>query len=438
MSITAFQRHQRSRPQPVVSGRPDFLARLAEHCIDTTLPDGMKLAVLCVDLDRFKHINAAFGHEFGDAVLHAVAVRLRIGVEDAVVLAHLAGDEFALVVPVGSEDEALAVAGRVRDLLATPLNLGDGPVVSVSGSVGVSVFPDHGRAPAALLNRADIAVYRAKDGGEDNCQLYHPMMENAPRERQQLLVALHEAIEQEQFSLAFQPKVALADGRCTGAEVLVRWLSPSLGDMPPDRFVPVAEDAGMIQGISDWVLKETARTMRAWRDAQRSGGRLAVNVSAAQLRRSDFGDRIAALVAEVGADDPGLEIEITESALMANVDIAAQRLADVRKLGVSITLDDFGTGYSTFSHLKRLPIDALKIAPDFIADILDDAGAARLVAAMVAMARTLGLRVVAEGVENEAQAAFLAAHGCDEGQGFLFARPMTVAEYEVWLEGRPR
>lgn len=416
-----------------VTGRSDFIARLAEACVDAE-QSGTALAILCVDLDRFKHINAAFGHEFGDAVLRAVAIRLRTTVDDAVVLAHLAGDEFALVLHVAGVDEALQAAQRVRDLLAAPLSLGEGPTVSISGSVGVSISPDHGRDAAALLNRADIAVYRAKEGSEDNCQLYSETMEDAPRERQRLLVALHEAIEKGQFTLAFQPKFTLVDRRYAGAEVLVRWISPSLGDMPPSLFVPVAEDAGLIQGIGDWVLAETARFLARSNKAGSAAGPLAVNVSAAQLRREDFASGFARLMAQSGSGDAvQLEIEITESALMENIETAAHRLDDVRRLGLSITLDDFGTGYSAFSHLKHLPIGALKIAPDFVADVIDDAASARLVAAMIAMGKALGLQVVAEGVETEAQAAFLAAHGCDIGQGFLYARPMAEAEFVAWL-----
>lgn len=434
VTVAASESALRTAPPFVLAGRPEFIVRLAAGCAARGRHGGSgKLAVLCVDLDRFKHINAAFGHAFGDAVLRAVAMRLRSAAEDAVALAHLAGDEFALAMPVADAAAALSAAHRIRDLLAAPLSLGTGPVVSVSGSVGVSLYPDHGDDSAALLNRADIALYRAKEGGQENCQLYHPSMEDAPRQRQHLLVALHEAIEHEQFSLAFQPKLALAAGRYAGAEVLVRWLSPTLGEMSPERFVPVAEDAGLIHSIGDWVLSETIETMRGWRNAHLPARRLAVNVSAAQLKHENFGRRIAALMQSVGSGGPELEIEITESALMANVDLAAHRLAEAKALGVGVTLDDFGTGYSTFSHLKHLPIDAIKIAPDFIADIIEDPAAARLVAAMIAMARTLELRVVAEGVETAAQAAFLAGHGCDEGQGYLFARPMATAEFEAWL-----
>lgn len=422
----------------VVTGRAAFVTRLASHCPDRGHPAAERLAILCIDLDRFKHINAAFGHAFGDAVLRAVAERLRDSIPDAIVLAHLAGDEFALAVTVRDADAALTLAHEVRRLLSAPLALGNGPIVSISGSVGVAVCPDHGVDPSLLLNRADIAVYRGKDGGEDSCQLYQAAMEEAPRERQRLLVALHEAIEQQQFTVVFQPKISLIDQRYAGAEILVRWISPALGEVAPELFVPIAEDAGLIQGIGDWVMFETGQALRRWRDAGVPAGRLAMNVSAAQIRRDDFVERIAALLVSVGDGGPRLEIEITESALMANLELAAQRLIAVKALGASITLDDFGTGYSTFSHLKRLPIDALKISADFIADIIGDPAAARLAAAMIAMSRALGLRVVAEGIETEAQARFLTRHGCDIGQGFLFARPMPAAEFESWLAGQPR
>src|SRR5690606_25181168 len=222
------------------------------------------------------------------------------------------------------------------------------------------------------------------------------------------------------------------DRRYAGAEVLVRWISPALGEMPPSLFVPIAEDAGLIQGIGDWVLGEIGRFLARAGSAGLAPGPLAVNVSAAQLRREDFVSTFACALAHAGSDAGQLEVEITESALMDNVETAAHRLGEIRDLGLSITLDDFGTGYSAFSHLKHLPIGALKIAPDFIADVMVDAASARLVAAMIAMAKALGLRVVAEGVETEAQAKFLAAHGCDLGQGFLYARPMAEAEFLAW------
>ncbi len=435
-AFEARARTSRTGPRGVLAlaTRAQFLQAMALACRDAA----GTLAVLRLDLARFRSINAAFGHAFGDSVLRALGIRLRTGLDDALALAHLSGDDFAVLVPVDDAASALAAAQRLRVLLQAPLSLGDGPTVRVSGSVGIALFPDDGGEPERLLNRADIACFAAREHGQDGCLRYHPGLEEGPRERQDLLLALHEAIEQDQFTLAFMPKLRLADQRYAGAEVLVRWTSPSLGEVAPARFVPVAEDAGLIQGIGEWVLARTCAALDGWRAAGVDVGRLAINVSAAQLRRPDLVEQFAGLVERLGRRRPMLEIEVTESTLIASVEVAAGRLQQLRALGAVITLDDFGTGYSSFSHLKHLPIDALKIAPDFIADVCTDTAAARLVAAIIAMGRTLGLRVVAEGVETPAQAAFLAGHGCDEGQGYLFGRPMAGPQFEAWLAQRPR
>jgi diguanylate cyclase (GGDEF)-like protein len=415
----------------VLAERRDFLDQL-QQCCESQRSRGHRLAVLCVDLDRFKQINAAFGHDLGDAVLHGVGRRLA-SISDAVIASHLAGDEFVLVVPVADAAAALAVACAVRDGLAAPLRLDDGPMVRVHGSVGVALFPDHGDDAATLFHRADLAAYHAKTSSPDHCVLFSAALEQGPRERQRLLLALHQALEREEFTLVLQPKVALADRSYAGAEVLVRWSSPQLGDVPPDLFVPVAEDAGLIQGIGDWVLGEATRGLGNGDIAGDTRRRMAINVSAAQLQNERFLDRFRSRLDQAGVTGEVIEVEVTESALLASTAVAAERLEALRQLGVTITLDDFGTGYSSFSHLKHLPIDALKIAPEFIADIDGDAAAARLLAAMVAMARSLELRVVAEGVETGEQARFLTGLGCTEGQGYLFGRPMAPPDFARWL-----
>lgn len=411
--------------------RAGFLAALGGHCRD---PEGGLLAVLCVDLDRFKRVNAAFGHDFGDAVLRAVGIRMRTGLPEALAVAHLGGDEFAFALPVADAGAALVAAQGVRDLLAAPLRLGEGPTVRVAGSVGVALCPAHGSAPDLLLNRAAIAAGHAKEHGEASGQLYSPDLEQRPRERQELLLALHEGLEQGQLSLAFQPKLRLADRAYAGAEVLARWVSPRLGEVSPGRFVPVAEEAGIIQALGEVAFAGVAAACGDWARAGVDVGRLALNVSAAQLRSPDFVERVAALVGRTGG--ARFDLEITESALVTRVDSAARKLGRLRELGATVTLDDFGTGYSSFSHLRHLPIDTIKIAPEFVVGLDDDPAGRRLVSAIVAMARALDLRVVAEGVETEAQARFLADAGCHEGQGFLFARPMPVAAFAQWLAGR--
>lgn len=422
----------------VLAGRHELLLQL-QACCDRLHERGSRLAVLCVDLDRFKQINAAFGHDFGDEVLHAIGLRLGAVAPDVSIVSHLAGDEFVLALPVVDAEAALGAARAVRDQLALPLQLPGGPTVRVNGSVGIALFPDHGEDAAILFHRADLAAYHAKLHSPERCQLFSPDLEQGPRDRQRLLMALHEALERQEFALALQPKVALADRGYAGAEVLVRWSSPTLGEVAPARFVPVAEDAGLIQAIGDWVVAEAAGGVGAGILPAGPQRRIAVNVSAAQLRHKGFVDGFRTRLEQAGVSGELIEVEVTESALLAGTAVAAERLAALRALGVGITLDDFGTGYSAFSHLKHLPISALKIAPEFIADVGTDAAAARLAAAMVALGRSLNLRVVAEGVETDAQARFLAELGCDEGQGFLFGRPMALADFRAWLgEHGPR
>jgi len=415
-----------------LADRAGFLAALARCCRDR---GEHGVAVLCADLDRFKHVNAAFGHGFGDAILRAVGIRLRTGLPGALAVAHLGGDEFAVALPVADAAAALAAAQGLRELLSAPLHLGEGPSVRVTGSVGVALCPDHGSEPEALLNRADIAACHAKEGADRHCQMYGSELERRPRERQELLLALHEALEQGQLSLAFQPKLRLADRAYVGAEVLARWLSPALGEVPPGRFVPVAEEAGIIQSIGDFAFARVAELGAAWSCAGLQVGRLALNVSAAQLRRDDFAQRVAELVA--GAGGVRFDLEITESALVTRVQAAAGKLGQLRELGATVTLHDSGPVSSSFSHLKHLPIDAIKIAPEFLVGLAADPPGQRLVAAIIAMARALGLKVVAEGIETEAQARFLVDAGCHEGQGYLFARPMPAGEFAAWLQERP-
>lgn len=427
--VSTIRTRARSAASLQLSDRAGFLAALGRAAHGPG-----PLAVMCLDLERFKQVNAAFGHGFGDAVLRAVGIRLRTGVPEAVAVAHLGGASFAVALPVADPDAADAAARALRELLSAPLRLGDGPTVRVASRVGVALYPEHGSEPELLLNRADIAASHARDGTDGDCQRYSSALERRPREQQELLLALHEALEQGQLSLAFQPKLRLADRSYVGAEVLARWLSPVLGEVPPARFVPVAEQAGIIQAIGDFAFARIAELAGDWAREGLAVGRLALNVSAAQLRREDFTDRVAELVAGTGG--VRFDVEITESAVVTRVRAVARKLEQLRALGATVTLDDFGTGYSSFSHLKHLPIDAIKIAPDFLVGLAADVAGQRLVAAMVALARALDLRVVAEGIETEQQAAFLAEAGCHEGQGFLFARPMPAAEFAGWLRDR--
>lgn len=410
--------------------------RALDGCCARARAHQLDLAVVCLDLDRFKHMKAAFGHDFGELLVSAVNQRLREGLGQSWVQAHLGGDEFALVLPVQGRATALELARQAQRLLESPMQLADGSAVRLTVCAGISLFPDHGTNAEVLLNRSDIAVCQAKEESASYCQLYEcaASSEDRSRERQQLLVELHDAIERNQLSLAFQPKVDLRTGAYAGAEALVRWHHPSLGEVSPGRFIPIAEDAGLIGQIGEWVLREALRSLSGQPFSESSAERIAINVSATQLRSEDFVPNLTRLLEETGVDGKRIEIEVTEGALVASTHVAASRIAALRSLGISIALDDFGTGFSAFTHLKNLPIDTVKIAPEFIADAVDDPSAGRLAAAMVAMVHSLGLKVVAEGIENGAQATFLAELGCDYGQGYLFARPMSGKDLSAWSQ----
>lgn len=434
-----MREHQRS--SFALSDRHEFMATLRQCCANARRHDE-KIAVLSIDLGRFKHIKAAYGHHFGAMIVRCVGQQLGSRLHEPLALGHLGGDNFAVVVPVDDADDAASVANGVLRLLEAPLRLDDGTSIRMYSTIGVALFPDHGFDAETVLSRADVAVCHSRSSdtsGECKVHSYTSAIGHDARNRQRLLVELHRAIDEREFYLAYQPKIALATGGYAGAEVLVRWNNPSLGNVSPGEFIPVAEDVGLICQIGDWVLGEAIRTLGQVENSPSACGRLAVNVSAVQLGDDGFVARLERMLLDAGVRGSQLELEVTESALMSSIGVVAQRLASLQELGVSITLDDFGTGYSTFSHLRDLPIQTIKIAPSFVGDINEEVGSGRLVAAMVAMARSLDLRIVAEGVETRRQATFLESLGCHYGQGYLFAKPMGAVEFERWLtQGRDR
>jgi len=394
---------------------------------------GSRVGLILLDLDGFKWINETLGHGVGDELLAEVAHRLLDCVRRQDTVARLGGDEFTLVVADLQEAEALrAVADKVLEALHRPVELG-GVAHRVSASLGVTLFPDDGEDAQSLLRNADIAMYRSKELGRNRYQFYSQDMQEKASARVQLESELRDAVEHQAFEVYYQPVVAASDGRLIGAEALVRWHHPERGLVSPAAFIPVAEETGLIVPLGEWVLREAARRLRYWNAHRLVPLRVAVNVSGVQFREPGLPELIARVCAEEGIDSSWLLLEITESVLMDSSDQAERRMHEIKALGVGYALDDFGTGFSSLSYLKRFPVDIVKIDRSFVGDLPDDRNDAHLVEAIIHMARSLGLRVTAEGVETDAQREFLRSLGCDHLQGYLLGKPLPANGFEQLL-----
>ena len=378
-----------------------------------------RVAVLFLDLDRFKVVNDSLGHSMGDRLLREVAKRLGRHVRESDTLARFGGDEFTILVEaIHLVEDTAKVAQSLRDALREPFVL-DGRELYVTASIGISVFPDDGVDAETLVKNSDIAMYRAKDLGGDGYQLYRMEMNSRIEERFALESSLRRARSLDQFALQYQPIVEVADGRCLGCEALLRWRHPEKGLLLPGAFLEVAEMIGVMRGVGPWVIREACGQAAAW---LREGARLrvAVNLSAPEFLEKDLARQVGAVLEETGLDGELLELEITENLAMQKPELTRSTLRDLRSLGVRLAIDDFGTGYSSLAFLREFPIDTLKVDRTFVQDIDRNSGAATIVATVIAMARTLGLQVVAEGVEREEQLRVLRELGCDRAQGYLF------------------
>jgi diguanylate cyclase (GGDEF)-like protein len=386
---------------------------------------GKGLAVLFLDVDRFKVINDSLGHSVGDRLIREVAVRLRSCVREGDTVARLGGDEFTLLLPdVGQAVDAAKVAKKVLDLVRMPFEI-DGRELFVTSSLGISLYPDDGRDAETLVKNADAAMYRAKEQGRDLYQLYTPALNATALERLALESSLRKALAHDELLLHYQPIFDVATRRVHGVEALLRWHHPELGLVPPAEFIPLAEVTGLILAIGPWVLRAACAQARAWQHLQ-PGLRVAVNLSARQFQEAGLVGHVTDALADTGLDPRCLHLEITESSAMQNAQTAIQTLRELKALGVGLSIDDFGTGYSSLSYLKRFPIDTLKIDQSFIRDIGTDPDDAAIASAIIALAHTLKLTVVAEGVETADQLEFLTRHGCDRTQGYFFSRPLGV------------
>jgi diguanylate cyclase (GGDEF)-like protein/PAS domain S-box-containing protein len=384
-----------------------------------------KVALLFLDLDRFKDINDSLGHSVGDLLLQAVAERLKTWGREQDTVARLGGDEFLITLThVKDAVDAAVAAERLMDAMTAELVV-QGRSLGISCSVGISIFPEHGADCETLIKNADAAMYSAKADGRNNFRFFTEDMNAQVAERLTLENSLRLALAQEELFLMYQPQMDIATGRITGLEALLRWKHPDLGLVPPDRFIRIAENSGLIVPIGEWVLRTACSQARKWQEEGLPAVTVAVNVSAVQFRQEGFCELIRRVLHETGLAPQYLELELTESLLLANADVTLSVFRELKSMGVILAIDDFGTGYSNFTSLRRFGVNKLKIDRSFISDVATNPDDSAITAAIINMAKSLRLKVIAEGVENEAQMSFLRAHHCDEIQGYYFSRPLV-------------
>ncbi|WP_170288186.1 EAL domain-containing protein [Marilutibacter maris] len=395
-----------------------------------------KIALLFLDLDRFKDINDSLGHAAGDRILRAAANRLQQTVGPDHTVARLGGDEFTVVLEdLESIEQAEQVARELLEAFETALDFDERHDVSISPSIGISVYPDHAQVPTDLLKHADTAMYQAKAAGRRTWMRYHEAMDVEIRRRATITAALRKVLDRGELQLVYQPQLSLRDQRITGVEALLRWHSDEHGMIPPAQFIPLAEETGLILEIGEWALREACMRLMQWRHQGHADLTMAVNISALQLLRGNLPQVVARALEDTGIPPERLELELTESVIMANAEQGAATLGALRKLGVGLAVDDFGTGYSSLAYLKRLPITSLKIDKEFIDDLGGDSDDAAITSTVITMAHSLGLNVIAEGVEEESQLQFLLANGCDEVQGYWLSRPLDASSCAAFLTG---
>jgi len=440
------------RAQEVLREKELRLRAMSQHDVLTDLPNRLllkdrliqaisrarrnrnQLAVLFLDLDGFKHINDSLGHPIGDKLLQSVAACLSACVRKSDTVSRHGGDEFVIVLSqVTHVEDAAISAAKIISELKREHSIGE-HCLRVTVSIGISTYPGDGEDGETLLKNADTAMYRAKEYGRDNYQFFTPDMGFQAVERQSLESQLRYALERQELLLHYQPKVNLKTGAITSVEALVRWQHPERGLLLPGQFLTIAEDTGMIVAIGQWVLREACRQTREWLDAGLLAVPVAVNISSVEFRSDQFLEGVQVALKNACLDPRYLELELTETVLMRHAESAARAIEQLKAIDVRLAVDDFGTGYSSLSYLTRFPTDALKVDQSFVRDIIVSAHDAIIVSAIISMGKSLNHRVIAEGVETPEQLAFLQAHGCDEGQGYYFSRPLVAQQFAKLLE----
>src|SRR5581483_11279643 len=394
-----------------------------------------KLALLFLDIDRFKVINDSLGHSIGDLLLKEVAERLKRSAREQDTVARLGGDEFIVVLgAIKNVGDVAVTAERIVGALAAPITI-QRHSLTVTCSLGITIFPDHGSDAETLVKNADAAMYSAKDHGRNNFQFFTEHMNLAVMERLTLENSLRLALTNNELRLLYQPQVEIATGRITGVEALLRWQHSDLGLVLPAKFISIAENSGLIIPIGEWVLKTACAQARTWQ-AEGLPLSVAVNVSALQFRQDSFLESIRSVLNEIGLAPPYLQLEVTESVLLSNADVMLAVFRELKHMGVKLSIDDFGIGYSSLSYLRHFPVHKLKIDRSFVQDLALNADDKAITSAIISMAKSLDLKVIAEGVENEQQMDFLREHKCDEVQGFYFSPPLPANELAEFLRAR--
>ncbi|MBE0533321.1 MAG: EAL domain-containing protein [Rhodospirillales bacterium] len=414
-----------------VTGLPNRVLALdrLEQALARGLRQNHKVGLLFIDLDRFKYVNDTLGHHTGDHILKEAGARIRHCLRAADTVARLGGDEFTVIVPdlqLGIDVEP--VAQKILESFGQPFHLG-GREIFLTPSIGITIWPDDGSLPDELMRNADTAMYRAKEMGRNNFRFFTPELNERALTRARMEHQIRHALDRNEFELHYQPLVDLATGRIVRAEALLRWHNPELGQVSPEDFIPLAEEIGLITPIGEWVLRTACRQAMAWRAEGLCPERISVNVSSRQFRGLSLFDTVVGILEETGMPPTGLELEITENLLMADIPEVIDGLRRLDDLGISLSVDDFGTGYSSLSYLRRFPVSVLKIDKSFVKDVATDSDNATLVEAIITMGRSLKLEVVAEGVETGAQMGFLRQRGCDYAQGYYYSRPTPTADF---------
>lgn len=393
-----------------------------------------KVGVFMLDLDRFKVINDTLGHSVGDQLLQRTARRLSKSLRERDTVAHLNGDEFGFIIKsLDSEQEALKVAQRILNLLSPAFDI-EGHELFITPSIGISFYPADGNDTETLIKNAEVAMYQMKEQGRNGYRLYANVMHATNFEQLYLENSMRQALEREEFMLYYQPLLDLATWQIVGCEALLRWKHPTRGMIPPNLWIPLAEETGLILPIGEWVLRTACQQNKAWQEAGAPTIRVAVNLSARQFQEQNLVEQITSIITESGLSPTLLELEITENIMMQDIERSEKHLCDLKKLGIHFSIDDFGTGYSSLNYLKRFSVDSLKIDRSFVSDVPQDRNDMAIVKAVISLAHNLNLSVIAEGVENEEQLAFLRTHDCDKMQGYFFSRPIPPDEFLALLK----
>jgi len=405
-----------------------------DHALAKAKRNGTQIFLLVLDLDRFKHINDSLGHLAGDNALREVSKRFANLIREEDTIARLAGDEFAILLENNSDSQnVVIVAEKLLDSMKQPLSVEEQQVY-LSTSIGISAFPSDGDEAATLLRNADAAMHRAKNDGRNRFYFYSEELTETASKHIKLECGLRQALMQNQFQVYYQPKICLKSGRILGAEALLRWLHPEDGFIPPQDFIPVAEESGLIKEIGQWILTQACKEAASWKQQELRFQHIAVNISGVQVQHAEFVESVKAILASSGLPAALLELEVTENFLMEDAEASARLLGELRQLGISIAIDDFGTGYSSLAYLTRFPVNKLKIDRSFIGRACSDTHNAEISRAIISLGHTLNMEVVAEGIEFEQQLDFLKNEGCDEGQGYYFAKPLPHDEFVAFLK----